>query len=290
MTSRHGFTLIEMSIVLILLGFLVGGIVLGRDLILNAQLQTIITDVNRFKNAAKLFKEKYQYLPGDLPTAETMWGPDAGCPDGDTSSNATRVVTCNGDGDGKVRNVSAGTPSTPSFPNNATTGYEALRVWQHLANARFLEGQYSGVPYDDALFGCYKPGANIPPSKLHSSAGFIFSYSDPIDSSYMDPFGGGPYSELYTSEYGHIIQYGGGAIRPLSSTPPAEGLGYSPGLKPVQALNIDKKTDDGMPSTGNVLSFKEHAGNTDCVTGATPTYNASGSTSLVCTLIFLTGL
>lgn len=289
MTLQRGYTLLEMALVIIIIGLFVGGIVIAQDIIKNAQLQTIITDVHRFKNAAKLFREKYNYLPGDFPGAETIWGSDASCPAGDiTSPWAPRVVTCNGDGNGLVFYDAGGGYSNPIYLSED----EPLRVWQHLANAGFIEGQYSGAVHKGAGFSTYYPGINIPSSKANSRSGFIFFYSAPLDSFGNDP-NGVVHPDSFPSEYGHIIEYGGGAGQPLTSTPASQGFYRSPALTAAQSLNIDRKIDDAMPSTGNVLTFQDHVGTSaECHDGATPpAYNVvAGGTTLLCALIFLTGL
>ena len=55
---------------LVILGLLVGGVVGGRELIHTAEIQATIGQVNTLKIAAATFKEKYFYLPGDIPTAD----------------------------------------------------------------------------------------------------------------------------------------------------------------------------------------------------------------------------
>ncbi len=67
----RGFTLIELSIVLVIIGLLVGGILVGRDLIKSSEIRAQIKQFEEFKTAANAFKTKYGYLPGDIPPTET---------------------------------------------------------------------------------------------------------------------------------------------------------------------------------------------------------------------------
>jgi prepilin-type N-terminal cleavage/methylation domain-containing protein len=281
MDTKHGFTLVEMSVVLLIIGLIIGAIVVGHEVISNAELQTVIADVNRFKNAAKQFQDKYSYLPGDFPKATTFWFSDTGCPGGSTVFPwSPRTVTCNGNGDGKIRDLGIGSHyTTPELPGDSN--YESLRVWQHLANAGFIEGLYSGVGYEAGSM--YKPGINIPMSKMNVNSGFIFFYSDPINTAQEDP-STTPHSAVYPSSYGNIIEYGGG----VNTIAAAQGFRAAPGLTATQAKSLDQKTDDGMPSTGNVLSFT--TATQDCNDASSPpAYNIS-NTGIVCSLIFLTGL
>lgn len=149
--TGKGFSLVELSIVLVILGLLVGGILGWQNLIRAAQLRSITTDKDKFTVAANAFKLKYNYLPGDLPSAETYWGTAAGCPDG----AGTGTQTCNGNGDGKVGR----------YPSS-----EFVRFWQQLSNAGLTEGSYTGVV--EPLI----PGKTAPGSKI-SGGGYSFSHT-----------------------------------------------------------------------------------------------------------------
>ncbi|PZP83692.1 MAG: type II secretion system protein, partial [Azospirillum brasilense] len=58
-SPTHGFSLVELSIVLVILGLLTGGILGGQSLIRAAELRTISTDANRYITAAQTFRDKY---------------------------------------------------------------------------------------------------------------------------------------------------------------------------------------------------------------------------------------
>ena len=53
--AKHGFTLIEMAFVLAIIALVAGGILVGRSLVRDAELRTIITDVDRYKKSIDLF-------------------------------------------------------------------------------------------------------------------------------------------------------------------------------------------------------------------------------------------
>src|SRR5271156_1365895 len=65
--QRRGFTLIELSIVLVIIGLIVGGVLVGRDLIASAQVRSQITQIEKYNTATNTFRAKYGYLPGDIP-------------------------------------------------------------------------------------------------------------------------------------------------------------------------------------------------------------------------------
>jgi prepilin-type N-terminal cleavage/methylation domain-containing protein len=70
-----GFTLIELSIVLVIIGLIVGGVLVGQDLIRAAAVRAQITQIEKYNTAANTFYGKYGYLPGDINgTAATQFG------------------------------------------------------------------------------------------------------------------------------------------------------------------------------------------------------------------------
>jgi type II secretory pathway pseudopilin PulG len=253
-TQNSAFTFIEMAIVIVIIGLIVGGIVMGRDIIKNAQLQSAISDVNDFKSATKLFKEKYKYMPGDFPDAVAMWGQHAsGCPNINTTGTTN---TCNGDGDGF-----ASYNATPL----ATVTYENYLVWKHLQNAGLIKIKYDGNGYGRAA------------SKAGSAAFYTFYYASPANTN-KDGY--------FAAKYNHIISLG---AKRTSSDYGSNNAAFTG----VEALNIDQKVDDGKPGTGVVLSFTTTAGSPtlNCASGATyaATYNISSASTPNCSLIFITG-
>ncbi len=169
--NRKGFTLIDLSIVLAIIALFIGGIMVGQNLIRSAELLSVTIDVKCFTQAIQLFKEKYKYLPGDMPTATNFWGTDSNCP---TTSYTTtpHTATCNGDGNGRIGDYNATTYAW------GTQAYEVMRVWQQLADAGFIDGSYSGVASANAVAVI---GHNVPASQLPARAGrFIIMRRPPV--------------------------------------------------------------------------------------------------------------
>jgi hypothetical protein len=126
-----------MSIVLVIIGLIVGGILVGQEMINQAQIRMIVKDIERFKTAAETFKTKYDCLPGDCGNATTFFGTDNnGCPEGYGTTG-----TCNGNGDGMV-----GPPDAQCDPSNDTAHLEEQKFWQQLSLAGMINGSFNGAP------------------------------------------------------------------------------------------------------------------------------------------------
>lgn len=258
--KQKGFTLIEISIVLTIIGLIVGGIFIGQSLIRNAELQSVISDVKRYENAIQLFKEKYKYLPGDMPNATSFWGADSSCPN--TAANTTpKTATCNGDGNGSIGGLNCASGSCVS-----SNAYEIFRAWQQLADAGFIDGSYTGV-VGPASTHVAMPGVNVPSSAITGGGYFISLVNDPNGVA------------NYPITFNHVIYLG-------AST--ASGGSWAPLLTAQEAYGIDLKTDDGLPGTGNVLGPTQTPNCTTTNVASTAAYNTSvGGTT--CMLEFLSG-
>ena len=253
--SKEGFSLVEMSIVLVIMGLLVGGILAGQNLVKAAELRAVSNEFGSYSTAINLFKEKYNALPGDLANAESYWGQlavaNAACQDG----AATATATCSGDGDGNVEVTS-------------TRSREIFRIWQHLANAGLIEGQYSGTKNGASNWGSLVK-TNNPASKYGTAGWSIVAKPD------IAVWTGWYLNMFQPSNSNHWLQIGNG---PEISNWAA--------FKPEDAWNIDSKMDDGMPGQGNITTYNPSSYNVNCAsstTAATATYMVS-QTGIYCTL------
>lgn len=295
--NSSGFTLIEFVIVVTIIALIAGAVLVGGTLIRNAELQSIITDVNKYKNAANMFRDKYKYLPGDFPDAAQFWGVDTGCDasdtpdyDGTISNHIPKQETCGGNGDGVIGGMAKSTDGKwPTADNLRGSHRETYRVWQHLANAGFIEGTYSGangdaVPGVSATGGTI-PGVNLPGSKIDGNVFWLF-HAAPISDSGHDPAGLAN-TMTFPGKYGHIIAYGRG--RHWIGKPALN----NPGLPAKDALQIDVKIDDGLPAFGSVLTLTPlNLLLSDCVTSTTAATSVYDVTKegVTCMLIFVSGL
>lgn len=263
--SAVGFTLIELSIVLVILGLLVGGAVVGKGLLRASELRSVTAEYQSLTIATKGFREKYSMLPGDIPNATDIWGTAGGTGYDSTcqTTASTDARTCNGNGDGKILNI-----------NNKP--WESFRFWQHLSNAGLIGGIYNGT---SPGFGApVSTSSNSPTGKLSKSFWYVDSTVDGSGRAFaLSWFPDQPYFNL---SYKNALIYG-------SSNP--SNPSYYAIFTPEEMWNIDTKLDDGKPGLGNVLVFAV-AGLGNCTTAVssadlTANYLLTSS-SMSCAAIF----
>ncbi|MFM9890149.1 MAG: type II secretion system protein [Rickettsiales bacterium] len=248
-----GFSLVELSIVLVILGLLTGGILAGQSLIRAAQLRAVSTEYSRYATAVNTFKDKYFAIPGDMNSATQFWGRLNGNADCVTNSSAAvnaAAGACDGNSDGLV-NVAGYTAAS------AGVSGESFQFWRELALAGLIEGSYSGV--DGPAGGYNIVAANSPPTK--SGNGYWGMRGD------FGTLSGHP--QYFDATYGNFYW-------------------FQAGFKPEEVWNIDTKLDDGKPATG--IMINNSWANT-CTTAANSADKAAAyrltETSLICFPLFI---
>lgn len=132
-SSQKGFTLVELSIVLVIIGLIVSSVLVGQDLIRQGELRATVTQYEQFQAAVATFKTKYNGFPGDMDATGFFSGTVA--PGTTTASNVT------GDGVLAVVAAAADTGHGATSPN--------LLFWEHLGSngAALISGSFDGTAY-----------------------------------------------------------------------------------------------------------------------------------------------
>lgn len=225
---KQGFSLVELSIVLVILGLLTGGILGGQSLMKAAELRAVSQEVNKYNIAVNTFQDKYFAKPGDMPNATQFW---TNATDGDTDQcddpaddEGTGSQTCNGNGNSTVAEDGQG------------EDYESFRFWEHLANSGLIEGQYTGIAGSGGTKHAV-PGENIPRSKWSNAAWGIARRDDPWPGN----------GQTFAGRYGHFFIVG----EQTTNEQP-----YIDTFTPEELWNIDTKTDDGKPGRGKIMAHQ----------------------------------
>ncbi len=222
---RSGFSLVELSIVLVILGLLTGGILSGQSLIRAAELRSVSSEFQRYTAAVQTFRDKYMAIPGDMPSATRFWGrysTAAWCLTNSAAAVNASTGTCDGNSTGTLQRPAAASQSSERF-----------QFWRQLALAGLVEGTYNGLAGsgsdEDGDLGDNMPGGKMGNTGWHAHS--IISSDDA--------------AIYYNTPYGNGFLFGGVQ---------ANGRPQTQVLKPEEAWNIDTKMDDGRPAYGKVIA------------------------------------
>lgn len=252
--KKHGFTLVELSIVLVIIGLIVGGVMVGQNLIETSKIRAQITQISDIETQINTFRLKYNCLPGDCSSATSIFGTTFG-------SNTVR----DGDDDGIIRSIYSG--ATPYTAGECTqpdvTGevsqlllqLNAAELGKYSANGRLSGGSgIVGVEYTATAYGngtglfisCLASLAHPTWTPLFFRTGNIIVIGSGAASLQRLGYAIGTYGIRSYGTYGY---YGVGlAINPI-------------GIPADAARQIDDKIDDGKPSSGR---FGIIEGDTSC--------------------------
>ena len=259
-TRQRGFTLLELSIVLLVIGVLLGSVMVGQYFLRTSQLRSSMTQVEEYIRAISTFKTKYEFLPGDLPNATTLWGEGVMCrttaiPDADPGA-------CNGNGNEFI-----------------DWHAENFRAWQHMSNAGIIKGAYLG--HHSA--GLLVPGVTNPGLDIETGMVSVFYFGVQIGYGVNTAAG----NHTYPGTYNHVMLLGGRSPHVCCNM-----VSIGPVMTTEEAWHIDSKMDDQRPGTGIITTFLPTSPfMQNCATTAseqTAIYKI-GSPGYQCSLIIKTG-
>lgn len=130
-SQQSGFTLVEIAIVLVIIGLLLGGVLKGQELINSAKVKAFANDFRNIQAALYGYQDRYKAIPGDHAAAATA------------ISGATAATTPAG---------TIGNAQINGNWNSTTATDESCLVWQHMRLAGFFPGPTTADCTDGAEY------------------------------------------------------------------------------------------------------------------------------------------
>lgn len=221
--TERGFTLVELAIVMMIIGLLIGGILKGQELMQNARTTSTISMGKSFDAAVTTFRDTYAAWPGDMATATDRLPNCDGTAATECYDGGTAVGTAGDNIVGSADNLGV----APGASNE-----EQVQFWRHMLAADLISGvTTSGL----LVFGEMLPSAPI-------GGGWR-----------VGQFGGGA---PLAAQAGANVR--GGHYLELSGDTVTDSDGFAAGalpLTPSRASVIDRKMDDGVSDGGSVVGF-----------------------------------
>jgi len=244
--AQSGFTLLEMTVVLVIIGLVIGGVLVGADLIRSAGIRATVSQIERYNSAVSTFDQKYNALPGDMNSLiATQFG-----------FTPRGTGQAEGDGNGVIQ-------GDECISGQSETSGETVAFWVDLTTANGLN-----VNLIDGGFNTASPigtsraavtGADIanyvPQAKI-GGGNYIYVWSGGINASPM-------YTGCSGALGDGINYYGLSAVTTLGSSKIGKSGSWTisnPGLTVAQAYGVDAKIDDGYPQSGTVTALYVNGG------------------------------
>lgn len=214
---RKGFTLVELSIVLVIIGLLIGGILVAQSMIGTAKISAQVRQIGQFDAMVANFKENYHYLPGDAPSF-------------------------GGNGDGMIALI----PESCGGCNDNISAFAAEigNFWHDMDNSLFPGSALATSPGAQTnTTGSFK---NVPLSEIGSTGSFFIASALGINGEFANTTVPQNFYAILSGSQAHSIRSSWYLFAPTDAS--------NSSVKPSDAMALDSKIDDGFANTGNVLS------------------------------------
>lgn len=229
-----GFTLIELSIVLVIIGLIVGGTLTGQHLITASRIRAQISQIEKLRLSVNTFYVKYGYFPGDI--LSNVAGTYGLYHVTGTDANTTGY----GDGSGTVDGDFAG-----AWQMGANFGGETVMFFLHLSQAKMINGFY-GIGTHASVYGATTTGG--------STSGLPVLNAD---TTYVGEIL--PAAAIGDENYVAVGNLNGNNYFVVTGITKLEGVMKAIDslnrINPTNAYAIDAKADDGLPAKGRVFAL-----------------------------------
>lgn len=231
---RRGFTLIELSIVLVITGLLAGGVLAGRELIEMATIRKQGKQLEEYTIAYQAFRLKYNCLPGDCRNSASFF-PGA----------------VNGNGNDRIENNTYGSYDTGAATWTASGEYQYFFIT--LAQAGLIRGSYAATAVAPVV------GQNMPPLILNTAASFFASDAQSFDATHNPSIQ--PYRRGTNWLWAVACDLTSAQLQDMD-----DDCGV---FMADQLRQLDEKFDDGQPLAGKLLGFGGYNSQNNCLVGTT---------------------
>ena len=212
-SHKKGISLVELSIVLVIIGLLISGIVYGVNMVQRSKMLKVGEEFEKYTLMIHQFREIYRDYPGLMENAFEKWG----------TSCAPTAAECN----------CLGCSNWGYYfgYSDATKVQDTVKIWRHLWLAGFLERETSLIAGWNVT-----PGAHVPTSVFSRNSGFV------LDSGFRRHGNHGSNPKVFSNLEHQLI---------LGEKAPSHFTFY-PLFTPTEALYLIRKMDDGNALTGRM--------------------------------------
>ncbi len=227
--EQTGFTLIELSIVLVIIGLIVGGVLVGQDLIRAAEIRATVGQIEKYNASVNTFRTKYNGIPGDISSANAAA----------FGFIARAGSQGRGDNNGLIDGSNAGALLQQVFTQ------ESGFFWDDLTKANLVDGQFTSA-------------ADIASPAAIGAAGIPTQFPEASIARG---------NRIHVGSTGGLNYYLLTGITSTAVT--TGNMTLTTNLTPIELFNMDNKLDDGLPQTGIVQARGTAASTTTPMTDVT---------------------